>query len=601
MALACVFSVSKAQLYNYLDDPSGAYSSVAGNATGTNLTRYNGLAADASCGIGFSSFRHTTATTYTNGRPGVEFTVTPDVGYQLNVTSISVDIRHSPKGPTLWRLAYSLDGGATWTNSGADVSIASSTCFTSTNLAFDVTDFSTSSTIKLRIIGHSAHSALNGVSTLKNIILDGTVSLADGDGDGYASDLDCNDADPAVNPGATEVCNGVDDNCDGNIDEGVQTTFYADADGDGFGDVASTTLACEVPTGYVTDATDCNDANALVYPGATEVCNGVDDNCDGNIDEGVQTTFYADADGDGFGDAASTTLACEVPAGYVTDATDCNDANGLVYPGAIEVCNGVDDNCDGNIDEGIDLSIAISPDGIIELCKPNAVTLSGTAGYDSYQWYKNGAALPGETGMEYTTNKPGYYQVQGFIDDCSSDLSAVQAVAVFESPFANIFYPDGLDLCVASPLLLKASYDPTYTYVWFQDGVEIGGATTANYGATSIGDYYCLVTSADGCSRTTATVTVFTTCRAGEIANAASISLYPNPAKESVTISFNNMDDDAIADITISDVTGKMIYAASATGTLTTIQLDSKVASGLYFVTVKIDGAIINQQFVVIK
>ncbi len=601
MALACVFSASKAQLYNYLDDPSGAYSSVAANATGTNLTRYNGLTADPACGIGFSSYKHTTSTTYTNGRPGVEFTVTPDAGYQLNVTSISVDIRHNPKGPTMWRLAYSFDGGATWTNNGADVSIASSNCFTSTNLTFDVIDFSTTSTVKVRVIGHSAYSALNGVSTLKNINVDGTVSFADGDGDGYASDVDCNDADATINPGATEVCNGIDENCDGNVDEGVLTTFYADADGDGYGDAGATTLACDVPEGYVTDATDCNDADASVNPAATEVCNGVDDNCDGNIDEGVLNTFYADADGDGYGDAASTTLACEAPVGYVTDATDCNDANAGVNPGATEICNLIDDNCDGNIDEGIDLSIAISPDGIIELCKPDAVTLSGTAGFDSYQWYKNGAALPGATLMEYTTNKPAYYQVQGFIGDCASDLSAVQAVAVFESPFANIFYPDGLNLCAASPLLLKASYDPTYTYVWFQDGVEIGGATTANYEATTIGDYYCVVTSADGCSRTTATVTVFTACREGEIVETASISLYPNPVKDELTISYNNVDATAIANITITDVTGKTIYAASATGTTSTIQLESNVASGLYFVTVEIDGAIMNQQFVVVK
>ncbi|MEO6611997.1 MAG: MopE-related protein [Chitinophagaceae bacterium] len=171
---------------------------------------------------------------------------------------------------------------------------------------------------------------------------------------GYVSNsTDCNDANIAIHPGATELCNGVDDDCDGLIDEGAQTTFYRDADTDGYGNAALSTQACTAPAGYVSNSTDCNDANIAIHPGATEVCNGVDDDCDGSIDEGVKTTYYRDADTDGYGNAANTTQACTVPAGYVTNSTDCNDANAAVHPGAIEVCNGVDDDCDGSIDEGV--------------------------------------------------------------------------------------------------------------------------------------------------------------------------------------------------------------------------------------------------------
>jgi hypothetical protein len=92
-------------------------------------------------------------------------------------------------------------------------------------------------------------------------------------------------------------------------------------------------MACSAPEGYVSDATDCNDADGAVNPGATEVCNGIDDNCDGNTDEGVENTYYADADGDTYGDAGSTTMACSAPEGYVSDATDCNDADGAVKSG----------------------------------------------------------------------------------------------------------------------------------------------------------------------------------------------------------------------------------------------------------------------------
>jgi hypothetical protein len=284
---------------------------------------------------------------------------------QLDVTSLSVDARHNNKGPVTWRLAYSTDGGATWVDNGADYNVGAISCGTSTTLSWDMADFSTYNTLYVRVYAYAALSNLNGVATAKNVVLGGSVSFADVDGDGYTSDVDCNDADAAINPGASESCNGIDDNCDGNIDEGVQTTYYADMDGDTYGDAGNTTMACSMPEGYVADATDCNDADAAVNPAATEVCNGIDDNCDGNNDEGLTfTTYYADADGDTYGDAGSTVSTCDgAPEGYVSDATDCNDADGAVNPGATEICNGIDDNCDGNIDEGVQNTYYADMDG----------------------------------------------------------------------------------------------------------------------------------------------------------------------------------------------------------------------------------------------
>ena len=203
---------------------------------------------------------------------------------------------------------------------------------------------------------------------------------ADTDGDGYGDDgntteacsapagyvsdnMDCDDSDASVNPGATEVCNGVDDDCDGQVDEGVQNTYYADTDGDGYGDDGNTTEACSAPAGYVSDNTDCDDSNANVNPGATELCNGVDDDCDGQVDEGVQNTYYADTDGDGYGDDGNTTEACSAPVGYVSDNTDCDDSDANVNPGATEVCNGIDDDCDGQIDEGVQNTYYADTDG----------------------------------------------------------------------------------------------------------------------------------------------------------------------------------------------------------------------------------------------
>ena len=175
------------------------------------------------------------------------------------------------------------------------------------------------------------------------------------DGDGYTDD-DCDDTDPAVNPGATEVCNGVDDDCNGDIDDAVGDTFYADTDGDGFGDPDFTTVSCEGATGFVADASDCDDANSDIHPDADEVCDGIDNDCDAAVDDDDEgliggDTYYVDADGDGYGVEGYTTDACEQPEGYADNAEDCNDASNTAFPGANEACNTLDDDCDGEVDE----------------------------------------------------------------------------------------------------------------------------------------------------------------------------------------------------------------------------------------------------------
>ena len=180
----------------------------------------------------------------------------------------------------------------------------------------------------------------------------------DADGDGFTTDEDCDDADPSVHPGAEEACDEIDNDCDGEIDEGADSVYYGDVDGDGFGDPGTTIEACGAPSGYVEDATDCDDDDADVNPAADELCNGMDDDCDGLIDDEddslVQNsapTWYMDADGDGYGVDVVSVQACVAPSGYVATSDDCDDDNATVFPGADEYCNGIDDDCDGDIDE----------------------------------------------------------------------------------------------------------------------------------------------------------------------------------------------------------------------------------------------------------
>ena len=127
-----------------------------------------------------------------------------------------------------------------------------------------------------------------------------------------------------------EVCDGIDNNCNGLIDDADpsvvgQVTSYMDLDHDSYGNSLASVLSCFIPSGYILIDGDCDDNDPFVTIGSFEVCNYLDDNCNGLIDEAVQTTYYADLDGDGFGDVLNSILSCEIPDNFVFDNTDCDD------------------------------------------------------------------------------------------------------------------------------------------------------------------------------------------------------------------------------------------------------------------------------------
>jgi hypothetical protein len=180
----------------------------------------------------------------------------------------------------------------------------------------------------------------------------------DHDRDGFGIlEGDCDDQDETVSPVAPEVCNGRDDDCDGEVDEDAAggPWFYPDADGDGYGLRAYAAQICaETVQGWAPIAGDCDDSDPDVHPGAEERCNGTDDDCDGIADERAvdAPAWHRDADGDGWGDPAETWESCTGPEGWVEDGTDCDDSDPDVNPGADETCfTAWDDDCDGSAND----------------------------------------------------------------------------------------------------------------------------------------------------------------------------------------------------------------------------------------------------------
>jgi hypothetical protein len=203
-----------------------------------------------------------------------------------------------------------------------------------------------------------------------------SVYYNDGDSDGYGSNAslclcdilndwtasvsgDCDDAVATTNPGADEYCDGADNDCDSDVDEAdavdVQT-FFKDADYDSFGDPNTSEQVCYIRPGFSTNGDDCDDSNIAINPNASELCDGVDNDCDGDTDENDAIdalVWYIDGDGDGYGSSDGIAIECDQPSGYLDNDSDCDDSDANINPTASEVANESDENCDDRIDEGL--------------------------------------------------------------------------------------------------------------------------------------------------------------------------------------------------------------------------------------------------------
>lgn len=195
----------------------------------------------------------------------------------------------------------------------------------------------------------------NDTDTAIQTDTDSPPSDMDEDGDGQSvEDGDCDDTNPEINGSAIEVCDLTDNNCNGEVDEGVLILYYLDSDGDGYGVEQSTVESCTLPSGYASTAEDCDDDNNTIFPGAEELCDGHYNNCIlGSQDINDLPVEESDQDNDGFVICPNIEPEWNPMDSTIIGGGDCNDLDSEINPNAVDNCDSVDNNCSGDESDAI--------------------------------------------------------------------------------------------------------------------------------------------------------------------------------------------------------------------------------------------------------
>ncbi len=390
---------------------------------------------------------------------------------------------------------------------------------------------------------------------------------------------DCNDSDPLISPIGLEICNSIDDNCNGEVDEGVLSEYYNDADLDGFGDINVTVYACEPATGYVGNTEDCDD-NLLTYAdldfdgfgGSDLVACGVNnsDDCDDSI------ILYADIDGDGFG-------SNDMDACGVFNADDCDDFNVTINPSASEFCNGIDDNCNVEIDEGVTTTYYLDADsdgfGDINV---TAESCFGIVGY-----VDNGFDCD-DNMLLYTDADSDGYGGQT-LDACgvSSNSDCLD--------FDDSVNPNAVELCDNIDQNCNGIVDEGVLLTFYQD-LDQDGYGNLNVSIQGCGIVNGYVADSSDCDDNAAQVNpgmpeipdnnVDENCDGQIITSISEIDMtykmYPNPANDYLVVESSQLE---IGKLFLYNVTGQEVYSCFVNGKRTSIDL-SRIGDGVYFIQI---------------
>jgi hypothetical protein len=251
--------------------------------------------------------------------------------------------------------------------------------------------------------------------------------------------------------------------------------YFADVDGDGFG-AGTANNSCSNPgAGFVTNNTDCDDTNSAINPSANEICNGVDDNCTGGIDNGLTfNNYFTDADGDNYGTGTAQSLCANPGAGYATAAGDCDDTNSAIKPGATDVCgNGIDEDCSGSdlscSSSGFDASVPVLNIGTYNTGSQSNVSVNLANGTNTVE-------NPG-IGLELWYNFVAQSNAVRIQLTGSSSVADDNDLAIFETPATS-----GSQLI---PLAVENDVHPGA-----QGAATDGGSETLLFDGLTAGDNY---------------------------------------------------------------------------------------------------------------
>lgn len=252
-----------------------------------------------------------------------------------------------------------------------------------------------------------------------------------------------------------------------------------------------------------------------------------------------------------------------------------------------EMCNSIDDNCNGLIDDDVTETISISAAGITTFCDGGSVLLNATTSGPNYQWKKNGANITGATSSTYLANTKGTFTCET-ISACDIQESTGIFVNVQMNPPAAITAGGPTTFCMGSSVVLSANTGGGLSYKWFKNGISIPGANSSNYTVTTAGNYKCRVTKVvTGCAKNSNIIIVTVPCKEGEEVTVENeLIIYPNPNNGSFNVTCTTTQNNSNI-LVIYNALGQQIYAQlifTESGRINENIVLNNLAVGVYFI-----------------